>query len=179
MIRVNAGKYKGRKILEPDSNVTRPTKDIVKVGLFNIIRNEIKDSYFLDLFAGSGQIGIEALSRDAKKVYFVERDKEVLKILNSNLSFCDKSNYELINSDYEKYLISIKNILKFDIIFIDPPYKMIIDLEFINNLINNYLNDNGIIIFEREDYFNEEINNNINFKEYKYGRSKLFVYKKI
>ena len=179
MIRVNSGIYKGRKILEPSKETTRPSKDIVKVGLFNILRNDIKNSIFLDLFAGSGQIGIEALSLGSKKVYFIEKDKSVFKVLSSNLSYCDKNTFELILSDYKIYLESIKNNLKFNIIFVDPPYKMEINLDFIKNLIDNYLLDNGVLIFEREDYFDEEIISLYNFKEYKYGRSKLFVYRKI
>ncbi len=179
MIRVNAGKYKGRKIEEPNPLITRPSKDIVKVGLFNIIRNEIANSIFLDLFGGSGQIGIEALSRNAKKVYFVEKDRNSFKILKNNLSYIDSTYYELINDDYKRYLDSINNKIKFDIIFVDPPYVMAIDDFFISNLIDNFLNEKGILIFEREDKFNDELMNKYSFKEYKYGRSKLYIYRKL
>ncbi len=179
MIRVNAGKYKGRKIEEPNPLITRPSKDIVKVGLFNIIRNEIPNSIFLDLFGGSGQIGIEALSRNAKKVYFVEKDRNSFKILKNNLSYIDSTYYELINDDYKRYLDSINNKIKFDIIFVDPPYVMAIDDFFISNLIDNFLNEKGILIFEREDKFNDELMNKYSFKEYKYGRSKLYIYRKL
>ena len=179
MIRVNAGKYKGRKIEEPNPLVTRPSKDIVKVGLFNIIRNDISNSEFLDLFGGSGQIGIEALSRNAKKVYFVEKDKNSFKVLKNNLSYIDSNDYVLINNDFNLFLESIKNKIKFDIIFLDPPYKMEINDLFISNLINNFLNDKGILIFEREDKFNDELMNKYSFKEYKYGRSKLYIYRSL
>ncbi len=179
MIRVNAGKYKGRKIEEPNPLTTRPSKDIVKVGLFNIIRNETSNSVFLDLFAGSGQIGIEALSRNAKKVYFIEKDRNAFKILKNNLNYIDSNDYELINNDYKLFLDNSLNLIKFDIIFVDPPYKMEIDDDFISNLINNYLNDLGILIFEREDKFNDELMNKYSFKEYKYGRSKLYIYRKL
>ena len=179
MIRVNAGKYKGRKIEEPNPLTTRPSKDIVKVGLFNIIRNEVLNCTFLDLFAGSGQIGIEALSRSAKKVYFIEKDRNAFKILKNNLSYVPSLDYEVINNDYKLFLDNSLNILKFDIIFVDPPYKMEINDEFISNLITNYLNDSGILIFEREDKFNDELNDKYLFKEYKYGRSKLYIYRKL
>ncbi len=179
MIRVNAGKYKGRKIEEPNPLTTRPSKDIVKVGLFNIIRNEVPNSIFLDLFAGSGQIGIEALSRNAKKVYFIEKDRNAFKILKNNLNYIPNLDYELFNNDYKLFLDNSLNLIKFDIIFVDPPYKMEIDDEFISNLINNYLSLKGILIFEREDKFNEELNNKYSFKEYKYGRSKLYIYKNL
>ena len=179
MIRVNAGKYKGRKIEEPNPLTTRPSKDIVKVGLFNIIRNEVINSTFLDLFAGSGQIGIEALSRNAKKVYFIEKDRNAFKILKNNLSYVPSNDYEVINTDFKLFLDNSLNILKFDIIFVDPPYKMEINDEFISNLISNYLNDSGILIFEREEKFNDELNDKYSFKEYKYGRSKLYIYRKL
>lgn len=179
MIRVNAGKYKGRKIEEPNPLTTRPSKDIVKVGLFNIIRNEVLNCTFLDLFAGSGQIGIEALSRSAKKVYFIEKDRNAFKILKNNLSYVPSLDYEVINNDYKLFLDNSLNILKFDIIFVDPPYKMEINDEFISNLITNYLNDSGILIFEREEKFNDELNDKYSFKEYKYGRSKLYIYRKL
>ena len=179
MIRVNAGKYKGRKIEEPNPLTTRPSKDIVKVGLFNIIRNEVLNCTFLDLFAGSGQIGIEALSRNAKKVYFIEKDRNAFKILKNNLSYVPSSDYEVINTDFKLFLDNSLNILKFDIIFVDPPYKMEINDEFISNLISNYLNDSGILIFEREEKFNDELNDKYSFKEYKYGRSKLYIYRKL
>ncbi len=179
MIRVNAGKYKGRKIEEPNPLTTRPSKDIVKVGLFNIIRNEVLNSTFLDLFAGSGQIGIEALSRNAKKVYFIEKDRNAFKILKNNLNYVPSLDYEVINNDYKLFLDNSLNTLKFDIIFVDPPYKMEINDEFISNLITNYLNNSGILIFEREDKFNDELNDKYSFKEYKYGRSKLYIYRKL
>ena len=179
MIRVNAGKYKGRKIEEPNPLTTRPSKDIVKVGLFNIIRNEVLNCTFLDLFAGSGQIGIEALSRNAKKVYFIEKDRNAFKILKNNLSYVPSNDYEVINTDFKLFLDNSLNILKFDIIFVDPPYKMEINDEFISNLISNYLSDSGILIFEREDKFNDELNDKYSFKEYKYGRSKLYIYRKL
>ena len=179
MIRVNAGKYKGRKIEEPNPLTTRPSKDIVKVGLFNIIRNEVLNCTFLDLFAGSGQIGIEALSRNAKKVYFIEKDRNAFKILKNNLSYVPSNDYEVINNDYKLFLDNSLNLIKFDIIFVDPPYKMEINDEFISNLISNYLNDSGILIFEREEKFNDELNDKYSFKEYKYGRSKLYIYRKL
>ena len=179
MIRVNAGKYKGRKIEEPNPLTTRPSKDIVKVGLFNIIRNEVLNCTFLDLFAGSGQIGIEALSRSAKKVYFIEKDRNAFKILKNNLSYVPSSDYEVINTDFKLFLDNSLNLIKFDIIFVDPPYKMEINDEFISNLISNYLNDSGILIFEREEKFNDELNDKYSFKEYKYGRSKLYIYRKL
>ena len=179
MIRVNAGKYKGRKIEEPNPLTTRPSKDIVKVGLFNIIRNEVLNCTFLDLFAGSGQIGIEALSRNAKKVYFIEKDRNAFKILKNNLSYVPFNDYEVINNDFKLFLDNSLNLIKFDIIFVDPPYKMEINDEFISNLISNYLNDSGILIFEREEKFNDELNDKYSFKEYKYGRSKLYIYRKL
>ena len=179
MIKVNSGKYKGRKVEEPDSKITRPTKNITKLGLFNIISSKIEGSIFLDLYSGSGQIGIEALSRGSKKVYFNELNKNSYKIILKNLEYIDSNDYEISNLDSNIFLNKIRNKIKFDIIYIDPPYKYDLINDFIDDLIDSYLKDEGYIIFEREEKFNDYILNKYNFKEYKYGRSKLYVYKKI
>ena len=124
-MRVISGKYKGKQLQGFDIEGTRPTMDRVKESLFAMIQNEVKDSICLDLFAGSGSLGIEALSNGASKCYFVDKHKEIGQILKNNLKNIENS--ILIQKDYKDALKEFQNV-KFDIIFLDPPYQM--------NLIN-------------------------------------------
>ena len=174
-MRVISGKYKGRNLVGFDIDGTRPTMDRVKESMFALIQNHIEGSIVLDLFAGSGSLGIEALSNGASKVYFVDNNPEIIKILSKNLSGMD--NYELINLDYNKALKSFRdNNIKFDLILLDPPY----DRKFINKILdfiydNNLLSDNGKIVCEYEiekvttDKFNI-------YKEKKYGSKYVTIF---
>ena len=174
-MRIISGKYKGKKLEGFNIDGTRPTMDRVKESLFGSIQNYVKDSVVLDLFAGSGSLGIEALSNGAKTCYFCDNSNEALKVLKKNLNNID--NTFILNKDYEEVLKILKNKnIKFDIIFIDPPYK----LNLINNSINkileyDLLNKNGLIICE---YEHEEIKCNLELiKEKKYGTTYVKIYK--
>ena len=172
-MRIISGKYKGKKLDGFDIEGTRPTMDRVKESLFGIIQNNLKDSICLDLFAGSGSLGIEALSNGGKECYFVDKNKKVTEILKNNTK--DIENVYIINKDYQSFLKN-KNI-KFDIIFLDPPY----DLFLINSAIklieeNDLLNNNGLIICE---YTKENIKSSYEvFKEKKYGDKYIKIYRK-
>ena len=129
-MRVISGSFKGKKIFEPKDNKTRPLKDLVKESIFNIIEHSNKfntqliDSNILDLFSGVGSFGIECLSRGSQKVVFVENYSGVLPILKKNLlSLKIVKNYEILENDIynDKVLLKLNN--KFDIIFLDPPFK--------------------------------------------------------
>lgn len=172
-MRVISGKYKGKKIDGFDIDGTRPTMDRVKESLFGMIQNNLKDSTCLDLFAGSGALGIEALSNGAKKCYFVDNGKVVSKILENNIK--DIENSIFIKSDYDLFLDNTKE--KFDIIFLDPPYKLKLISKAISKILkNNLLNQNGLIICE---YETEEIKCDLEvIKEKKYGSKKIKIYKK-
>ena len=123
-MRIISGKYKGKKLLGDNIDGTRPTMDRVKESLFGIIQNNIKNSTCLDLFAGSGSLGIEALSNGANTCYFIDNNKEVIKVLNNNISNLNiKQNSKVILSDWKKSLNDFSNQnIKFDLIFVDPPY---------------------------------------------------------
>lgn len=151
-MRVISGKYKGMSLDGFDIEGTRPTMDRVKESMFAMIQANLKNSVCLDLFAGSGSLGIEALSNGAKYCYFVDNSAEIYKILTRNLSKLNATNYETILKNYKQVLeeFKIKN-KKFDVIILDPPYK----LNLINDILkfiydNNLLNTNGIIICEYE-----------------------------
>ena len=168
-MRIISGKYKGKKLDGYDILGTRPTMDRVKESLFGMIQNNIKESTCLDLFAGSGSLGLEALSNGCKKCYFTDNNKQVINILNKNIKSLNDQNSIILNMDYIDALKYFKeNNITFDIIFLDPPYK----LNLINNCLElikdyNLLNDNGIIVCE---YETEKINDIFTLiKERKHG----------
>ena len=156
-MRIIGGKFKGKKLLEPNDKETRPLKDLTKESIFNIINHsnkfsiDIKEAYVLDLFSGVGSFGIECLSQGASHVTFIEKYEGVLPILKNNLiNLKSETNYEIIQSDI---LNNFKfKILKsrYDIIFLDPPYKEKALENILNKIIDNkILKDNGIIIIHR------------------------------
>ena len=179
-MRIISGKYKGKKIDEYNIDGTRPTMDRVKESVFGTIQTHLKSSICLDLFAGSGSLGIEALSNGAKKCYFVDSNIKVTNILKRNIKSLNiLEDYEIINDDYKTALVYFKNNnIKFDLFFLDPPYKFSYINEALNKIYEyNLLNDNGYIICE---YENEIINNNYFdlVKEKKYGNKYVKIYKK-
>ena len=156
-MRIISGSFKGKKILEPKDKKTRPLKDLTKESIFNIIihSNKFKinfaNSYILDLFSGVGSFGIECLSRGVKKVIFIENYKGVIPLLKKNLfGLKTIQNYEIIEKDIYNENIFLKLNNKFNIIFLDPPYKD----KNLENLLNEIrdqkiLNKNGIVILHR------------------------------
>lgn len=172
-MRIISGKYKGKKLDGFDIEGTRPTMDRVKESLFGIIQNNLKDSICLDLFAGSGSLGIEALSNGAGACYFVDKNKQILNILKNNLKGIENS--ILIEKDYLMALEELKN-KKFDVIFLDPPYKDNLITPSIKKIMElDMLNNNGIIICE---YENEDIKCDLKLiKDKKYGSKKIKIYK--
>lgn len=146
-MRVVAGKYRGKKLKEFELNSTRPTMDRVKESIFNLIQFDVADAVVLDLFSGTGALGIEALSRGAKSVYFVDNNKDAINIINSNLKGIE-GKFKVLNQDYLTFLSNNRN-LKFDIVLLDPPFKQNLGETAIKYLVdNNMISENGIIIFE-------------------------------
>lgn len=176
-MRVISGKYKGIFLDGFDIAGTRPTMDRVKESMFAMVQDNLKNSVCLDLFAGSGSLGIEALSNGAKYCYFVDNSTEIYKILKNNLIKIKDHNYEIIFKNYKQVLEDFKTKkIKLDIIILDPPYK----LNLVNDIIiyiyeNNLLNKNGIILCE---YENEVVKTD-NFtllKNKKYGSKNVSIY---
>ncbi len=179
-MRVISGKARGLKLNTIEGDSTRPTKDMVKEALFSMLNDYIMDSIVLDLFSGSGAIGIEALSRGAKKAYLVDYNKECIKVINENISkakFVDDT--VIINKDYLDALDDLENVL-FDIIYIDPPYNKGLGIKAINKISScGLLNKNGILIFETDENENapDFIDKLEKYKIKKYGRNILNFYK--
>ncbi len=121
-MRIISGKARGTKLYTLEGTNTRPTLDRVKESIFNIIQNEIEDATVLDLFAGSGAIGLECLSRGAKRAVLCDKSKEAVQIIKRNV---EKTHMEectkIVNTDFETCLEKLKT-EQFDIIYIDPPY---------------------------------------------------------
>lgn len=181
-MRIIAGRARGRKILSPESLETRPTLDRVKEAMFSSIQNYIQDSIVIDVFAGTGSLGLEAASRGAKEVYLVDKSNETYPLLKQNVEnlkftdFCHPLNmdaYESLKRLSDKGKV-------FDLIFIDPPYckEMIPEaMKIIKE--NNMLSEDGIIVTKidsieeiYEGYDNIRLN-----KSKKYGNTTVCFYK--
>ena len=181
-MRIIGGKFKGKKLIEPEDKLTRPLKDLTKESLFNIINHsnkfsvDINESRVLDLFSGVGSFGIECLSQGANHVTFVEKYQGVLPILKKNLNnLKSKINYEIIESDILNKF-EFKNLkLRYDIIFLDPPYKVKTLENILNEIIRDkILKNNGIIIIHRHKKETDEFPKNFQIiDEKKYGISKI------
>ena len=121
-MRVITGEFRGRKLESPDTNDIRPTSDKVKEACFNILMNDIYGSVCCDLFAGTGSLGIEALSRGAERCYFGDNSREAVRLIKTNVAKCGaEERAVIINGDYKKVLKRIPE--KVDIFFLDPPYR--------------------------------------------------------
>lgn len=144
---ITGGKFNGRKITTVKSNDVRPTSSKVRGSIFSMLASlgvEFPLVYFLDLFAGSGIMGLEALSRGAKKSVFVEKNPQVFKLIKQNLSNFD-AEYEVFNTDALKFLQKTEQ--KFDMIFVDPPYRE----GFYDDILKSapkVLSQNGFLIVE-------------------------------
>lgn len=152
-MKIISGKYKGRKLEGFDISGTRPTMERVKESLFAMIQNQIAESIVLDLFSGSGNLGIEALSQGASQAYFVDKNKKAYQTISKNLAMIGLENNTVLNLDYQAALkFYDKENIKFDLIFLDPPYQT----EYIKTslkLIDDYqlLKENGKVIAESSD----------------------------
>lgn len=176
-MRVITGSARGRKLKTPEDYDIRPTTDNVKEALFNIIQFDIEGRRVLDLFAGTGQLGIEALSRGAAGCVFVDESREALRIVKENLKTCGLS-APAVQSDALEYL---RRGERFDLIFVDPPYDAGLYEPVLRtlNLVDN-LSDGGIIICEarRETPLPELAAPYRKGKEYRYGKVKICLYTK-
>lgn len=173
-MRIISGLLKGKKLISPDGQGTRPTSDKARQGIFNIIEhapwsNGIKDANFLDICAGTGAFGLEALSRGAKFSYFIENNKSALNALKENIKNCRFENKTKI---IDANILSLPKItILFDIIFIDPPYFQNLITPVLKQIIEKkYIGTSSIIIIEH--HKDEEIllpENYLVLKKVNYG----------
>ena len=180
ILRVISGLYKGRNIKGYDIDGTRPTMDRVKESISSSIQDYINDSIVLDLFSGSGNLGIEALSNGAIKSYFVDNNKIAINTIKENINNLKIDNYSIIFDDYMNALKTFKNNnIKFDIVFLDPPYKYNYIDDVISYMIDNdLLNKDALIICEFENSIKIDYKELSIIKEKKYGYKKVIIFKK-
>ena len=179
-MRVVSGKARGVQLKTPEGLKTRPTADRVKEALFSIIQFEIPGAKVLDLFGGTGQLGIEALSRGAKSAVFVDADDKACNLIRENLRRCKMdADGQVVRGDYFDYLSRCKQ--KFDIILLDPPYAEV----FLENALKkiteiDILESGGIIVAERPvgKALLCEFSGYSRSKDYKYGQTLLTLYRK-
>lgn len=182
-MRVISGKLKGRVIKGFDIDGTRPTMDRVKESIFASIQDYMNDAVVLDLFAGSGNLGIEAISNGARGAYFVDINPICIKVIKENIRNFNIDNESfVIKSDYKSALKEFgSKEIKFDIIFIDPPYKYCIK-KYLLCLIKEYdiLSDRGIVVYEYQgDEKSLEYEGFRLLKDKKYGDKYVSVYKRV
>ena len=176
MIRITGGKHRSRKLVTPETSLTKPTMDKVRAGVFNALGNHLDGKEVLDLFSGSGSYGFEAISRGASFVTFVDQTKFSKDAVTTNALALHESNYEFIFSDVLSFINETDK--KFDLIFMDPPYK----LEIINDVLEiiekrQLLNKGGAIIVESEHEitFNEYY---VDIRHYSYGLAHVYILRK-
>lgn len=175
MLRISGGIYRSRVLKTPDTNLTKPTMDRVRAGVFSALQNDIENKTVLDLFAGSGSYGFESLSRGARYVTFIDDSVLCTKIIKENahtLEVMDKVN--IIKSDAFSFLRN--NNQTYDIIFVDPPYKKYDYKDILKAILEtNALNENGIIVLESDYVLDVDTSRFAKIKEYKYSETRILV----
>ena len=179
-MRVITGTARGVVLKTPEGMLTRPTSDRVKEALFSIINFDLPGAAVLDLFGGTGQLGIEALSRGAKSAVFVDAREDACRLIRENLKRTRlDAQGKVVRSDYLDYLKRSRD--KFDIILLDPPYAEV----FLENALKciteiDILQSGGIIVAERpvEKELPFEFEGYTRSKDYKYGKTLLTIYRK-
>ena len=174
-MRVVSGKSKGHKLISPEGLDVRPTLERVKESVFSALLPYIDGAVVLDLFSGSGALGIEALSRGAEKCDFVDSSRHSIKATKENLRFTKLEHLASVHfSDWKRYISFCKE--KYDVVFLDPPYSKGIENE-VMLVLSEHLKDDGIVVLETEqkpcDYQGFEL-----VRQAKYGRVFVSFYKK-
>ena len=177
-MKVIAGIYKGRNIDTIKDTTTRPMMGKAREGIFNALQFSFKNAYVLDLFAGSGSMGIEALSRGAKYVTFIDNSPDCIKQINKNLQEY-KNDYSVLKLDVSNYINEVAG--KYDIVFYDPPFEYVTeDINADISEIGNNLNKNAFIVIHRHSNSSSIVlpNDVELYKEKYYGQSKILILRK-
>ena len=178
-MRIIGGKYKSRVLASFEGDNVRPTADRVKESLFNILSLRFYGARVLDLFSGSGSLGIESLSRGAQEVVFNDVSKDSIAILRKNLKtlkIADGDGVRIYTLDAQLCLAAQRE--AFDIIFIDPPYRLECGVEAIKTIAQKgLLKENGVLVFERDRPFEGEIDGLEAYDQRKYGKTYLTFFR--
>ncbi len=177
-MRVITGNARGRRLETPSGDDVRPTADAVKESVFSIIQFDIEGCVFLDAFAGTGQMGIEALSRGARKAYFIDNSKKSLNVIKRNIAICGFENKSEVRASDTISFLSAAN-KAFDIVFLDPPYRTGL-LQKALELAPGAVKSTGYIICEhpREEKLPETSGDFVLKKSYRYGKIMISLYTK-
>lgn len=177
-MRIITGDLKGRRLYSPTDNKIRPTSDKVKESIFNMIAEYTEDAIVIDLFCGTGNMGLEAISRGARRVYFIDKARESILLTKKNIAHCKSEDKAiLIGADYERGLTAIKE--KVDLIFLDPPYKAGYLEDCIKRIDKaSLLAPRGILVCEHssEERLPDSIESMVKLKEKRYGKSIVDLY---
>ena len=177
MIRITGGKHRSRKLVTPETTLTKPTMDKVRAAVFNALGDDIVNKKVLDLFSGSGSYGFEALSRDADEVTFVDKQIEAIKCIKENAKSLKEDNVKIVRDDVVSFLENLNE--SFDVVFVDPPYKLYIYGKVLS-LLNEkkLLNETAIIVLESEKELPINEENYKKVKLYNYGLAKIYILRK-
>ena len=177
MIRITGGENRSRLLETPNTTLTKPTMDRVREGVFSTLGGAVLHASVLDLFAGSGSYGFEALSRGAKHATFVELNRETAKVIQRNANNLKRENITIKIDDVLSFLSG--NPGNFDIIFADPPYKLDVYEKMVEIILEkNLLSENGIIVLESEKELNIDESKFKKVKIYNYGIAKVYILRK-
>lgn len=181
-MRIIAGKFRSRIIKTPKSDKTRPTTDKTRESLFNIIGPYFDGGNFLDLFAGSGAVALEAISRGFQQAICIDKNYEAIKVIKTNINDLKvQDDVKVFKGDYRKVLSMLNGSIQFNCVYIDPPYRFQ-DMQIImeSMIKNDLLSPNALLIVEttKENMLEDRYDDIIKTKEYVYGISKLVFYQK-
>lgn len=176
-MRIISGSLRGKRLLAPKGMEIRPTSDRVKEAFFDIIQFEVAGAVFLDLFSGTGQVGIEALSREARRTVFVDSSKDAIALTKRNLSLTGLAgSAEIIESDFAAYLLTSSE--KFDLAYLDPPYGKEI-LESALPMLQERIRAGGAVFCEHpsQEKLPDTVGDLKRIKVYRYGKTSLSAYR--
>lgn len=179
-MRIISGKYRGKEVFGYQLEGTRPTQDRIKESLFAMIQNEVGDAKVLDLFAGTGNLGLEALSNGARHCTFVDNNQKAVQTIKKNIHNLNipTDQHKVILSDYQAFLNQDKE--SYDVIFLDPPYRYTVLPELLNDLVTKEkITSGGIVVCEYEQgNLIESVQNLVQIKDRKYGYKRMTIYKR-
>jgi len=177
MIRITGGEFRSRLIETPDTDLTKPTMDKVRAAVFSALSSGGKMGKVLDLFAGSGSYGFEAISRGAIEATFIDHSPKSYAVIKKNAANLGLNNCNITLCDSIKYLENTAD--KFDVIFVDPPYKLEVYETVVDLIIKrDLLNSNGIIVLESDKELDLNLSSFSKSKDYKYGLTRIYILRK-
>ena len=179
-MRIISGKYRGKEVFGYQLEGTRPTQGRIKESLFAMIQNEVGEAKVLDLFAGTGNLGLEALSNGARHCTFVDNNQKAVQTIKKNIHNLNipTDQHKVILSDYQAFLNQDKE--SYDVIFLDPPYRYTVLSELLNDLVTKEkITSGGIVVCEYEQgNLIESVQNLVQTKDRKYGYKRITIYKR-